>query len=288
MKKLRTRNLRSRVSNGASNLDAPPSLRVPDCGASQPARIRHHETVSRRSCASTRNHNRPRRHRGYRGRRARREREDDDHDERVDVGLSADHEARQNVRRRTGPGKGKVGFVVQQGGSDTGITDVSRGRVSIGNASRAQQPSDPGGLVFNKIAYDAVCIITNPGNPLGTLSQEQVAVDLHRPHPLLEPGPGREGDRLDRARLAYRHLGHRGRLQRDLPRRQAVDRGVGPGEVVQRPRQAVGRGVEEARSASSRSTSSTPACGRSTTRASAAPCATPSPASTRASVPSRS
>lgn len=72
------------------------------------------------------------------------------------------------------PGKGKVGFVVQQGGSDTGITDVSRGRVTIGNASRAEQPSDPGGLVFNKIAYDAVCIITNPGNPLGTLSQAQV------------------------------------------------------------------------------------------------------------------
>jgi phosphate transport system substrate-binding protein len=73
------------------------------------------------------------------------------------------------------PGKGKVSFVVQQGGSDTGITDVSRGRVTIGNASRAQQPSDPGGIVFNKIAYDAVCIITNPSNPLGTLSQAQVA-----------------------------------------------------------------------------------------------------------------
>lgn len=73
-----------------------------------------------------------------------------------------------------GPGKGKVGFVVQQGGSDTGINDVARGRVSIGNASRAKQASDPGGLVFNKIAYDAVCIITNPGNPLGTLSQDQV------------------------------------------------------------------------------------------------------------------
>lgn len=76
---------------------------------------------------------------------------------------------------RGGPGTGKVKFVVQQGGSDTGINDVAHGRVTIGNASRAQQPSDPGGLVFNKIAYDAVCIITNPGNPLGTLSQDQVA-----------------------------------------------------------------------------------------------------------------
>jgi phosphate transport system substrate-binding protein len=72
------------------------------------------------------------------------------------------------------PGYNKVRFVIQQGGSDTGITDVSRGRVTIGNASRVQQPSDPGGLVFNKIAYDAICIITNPGNPLGTLNQDQV------------------------------------------------------------------------------------------------------------------
>jgi phosphate transport system substrate-binding protein len=67
-----------------------------------------------------------------------------------------------------------VRFVLQEGGSDTGINDVARGRVTIGNTSRQRQASDPGGLVFNRIAYDAVCIITNPGNPLGTLSQAQV------------------------------------------------------------------------------------------------------------------
>jgi phosphate transport system substrate-binding protein len=67
-----------------------------------------------------------------------------------------------------------VAFRIQQGGSDTGINDVARGRVTIGNASRQRQASDPGGLVFSRIAYDAVCIITNPGNPLGTLSQAQV------------------------------------------------------------------------------------------------------------------
>lgn len=67
-----------------------------------------------------------------------------------------------------------VAFRIQQGGSDTGINDVARGRVTIGNASRQRQASDPGGLVFNRIAFDAVCIITNPGNPLGTLSQAQV------------------------------------------------------------------------------------------------------------------
>ncbi|ADB53179.1 phosphate ABC transporter substrate-binding protein [Conexibacter woesei] len=69
----------------------------------------------------------------------------------------------------------RTGFKIQQGGSDTGINDVARGRVTIGNASRKQQSSDPGGLVFNTIAYDAVCIITNSANPLGTLSQDQVA-----------------------------------------------------------------------------------------------------------------
>lgn len=69
---------------------------------------------------------------------------------------------------------GKVTFKLQQGGSDIGINDVAHGRVTIGNSSRKPQQSDPGGLVFNRIAYDAVCLITNSGNPLGGLSQAQV------------------------------------------------------------------------------------------------------------------
>ena len=69
---------------------------------------------------------------------------------------------------------GKVTFKLQQGGSDIGINDVAHGRVTIGNSSRKPQPSDPGGLVFNRIAYDAVCLITNSANPLGGLSQDQV------------------------------------------------------------------------------------------------------------------
>jgi phosphate transport system substrate-binding protein len=69
---------------------------------------------------------------------------------------------------------GKVRFLLQQGGSDIGINDVAHGRVTIGNASRKPQPSDPGGLVFNRIAFDAVCLITNTANPLGGLSQAQV------------------------------------------------------------------------------------------------------------------
>jgi phosphate transport system substrate-binding protein len=69
----------------------------------------------------------------------------------------------------------KVGFKLLQGGSDIGISDVAHGRVSIGNSSRDPKPSDPPGLVFNKIARDAVCLITNPANHLAGLSQAQIA-----------------------------------------------------------------------------------------------------------------
>ena len=55
-----------------------------------------------------------------------------------------------------------------------GVADVARGRVTIGNASRDPLPTDPGGLVFNKIARDGVCVVTNPANPMGNISQEIV------------------------------------------------------------------------------------------------------------------
>lgn len=71
----------------------------------------------------------------------------------------------------------KVSFRVAQGGSDKGITDVSKGRVTIGNSSRDPRPGvDPKGLSFYRIAYDAVCLITNPANKLANgLTQKQVA-----------------------------------------------------------------------------------------------------------------
>ena len=65
-------------------------------------------------------------------------------------------------------------FVILQGGSDVGITDVSRGRVSIGMSSRDPKPADPGGIVFNKFARDAVCVVTSNDNPLPGLSQKQI------------------------------------------------------------------------------------------------------------------
>lgn len=70
---------------------------------------------------------------------------------------------------------GSMIFRILQGGSDVGISDVAHGRVTIGNSSRDPKPTDPGGLVFNRIARDAVCVATNKKNPIGTLSQKQVA-----------------------------------------------------------------------------------------------------------------
>src|ERR1700742_4503894 len=55
-----------------------------------------------------------------------------------------------------------VNFKLLQGGSDIGVADAAAGRVTIGNSSRDPKPSDPGGVVFNKIAKDAICLITNP------------------------------------------------------------------------------------------------------------------------------
>jgi phosphate transport system substrate-binding protein len=74
---------------------------------------------------------------------------------------------------KTKKGKG-VGFKILQGGSNVGISDVSKGRVSIGASSRDPADGDPGGLVFTRIARDAICIITNNSNPLGNITQDTV------------------------------------------------------------------------------------------------------------------
>jgi phosphate transport system substrate-binding protein len=67
-----------------------------------------------------------------------------------------------------------VKFKLAQGGSDVGVADVAKGRVTIGNSSRDPKPSDPDGLKFNKIARDAICVVTNPGNTIGDLSASTV------------------------------------------------------------------------------------------------------------------
>jgi phosphate transport system substrate-binding protein len=74
---------------------------------------------------------------------------------------------------KTKKGKG-VGFKILQGGSNVGISDVSKGRVSIGASSRDPAAGDPGGLVFTRIARDAICIITNNSNPQGDITTATV------------------------------------------------------------------------------------------------------------------
>jgi phosphate transport system substrate-binding protein len=46
--------------------------------------------------------------------------------------------------------------------------------VTIGNSSRDPQASDPGGIVFNRVARDAICIVTHRTNTIGNLSQDQI------------------------------------------------------------------------------------------------------------------
>lgn len=77
--------------------------------------------------------------------------------------------AKEYVKTRKG-----VSFKLAQGGSDVGVADVAAGRVTVGNSSRDPKASDPGGIFFNKIAKDAICIATNPSNPLGDLTQAQI------------------------------------------------------------------------------------------------------------------
>ena len=71
-------------------------------------------------------------------------------------------------------GRNKVQFKILQGGSDIGVADVSRGRVTLGMSSRIPKPSDPGGIVFNEIAKDALCIATHESNKIAGMTQGQV------------------------------------------------------------------------------------------------------------------
>lgn len=70
--------------------------------------------------------------------------------------------------------KGKVQFTIGQGGSDIGISQAAEGRVSIGMSSRDPKRADPGGIVFNKFARDAVCIVTHRSNKVRTISLKQI------------------------------------------------------------------------------------------------------------------
>ncbi len=74
---------------------------------------------------------------------------------------------------KTKQGK-RVKFKILQGGSDVGVSDVSRGRVTIGMSSRDPKPSDPGGISFNRIAKDAICLVTHRSNGVKAFDQSLV------------------------------------------------------------------------------------------------------------------
>ncbi len=173
-----------------------------------------------------------------------------------------------------------VNFKLLQGGSDIGIADVAAGRVTIGNSSRDPKPSDPGGLVFNKIAHDAVCIVTNNVEPVAGHRPGRCPGDLRRQRPQLGQRPGLASERHDRRHRPHPRLRYPGRLPEDL---HGLDQGLRrrQPEGVQRPRPAVGQVRPERRSATSRCSSPGPARdplqGRRLHR-----CATRSPASTAA------
>ncbi len=82
--------------------------------------------------------------------------------------------ARKLAKRYLKQYPGRVKFRLLQGGSDVGIADVAAGRSTIGNSSRDPKASEAGGIVFNKIARDALCVVTNSGNRIGDLSQAAV------------------------------------------------------------------------------------------------------------------
>ncbi|MCO6455930.1 MAG: phosphate ABC transporter substrate-binding protein [Pirellulaceae bacterium] len=63
---------------------------------------------------------------------------------------------------------------VQTGGSSRGIADARRGLAHVGMVSRALKPDETDLRAF-AIARDGICLIVHRDNPIGKLSDEQVA-----------------------------------------------------------------------------------------------------------------
>jgi phosphate transport system substrate-binding protein len=104
---------------------------------------------------------------------------------------------------KTKKGKG-VGFKILQGGSNVGVDDVAHGRVTIGASSRDPAATDPGGLVFTKIARDAICMIVNKQNNLTNVDQDTIkGIFLHS-------GPAGNVSTWDNPRVSGSGLGSAG------------------------------------------------------------------------------
>ncbi len=69
-----------------------------------------------------------------------------------------------------------VNFTYNPTGSGSGITAVSEGRCDIGLSSRALKDEEKAlGLTETVLAYDGIAIIVNSGNPVTSLSLEDIA-----------------------------------------------------------------------------------------------------------------
>ena len=62
-------------------------------------------------------------------------------------------------------------FSLLGGGANTGVADAARGVVDAGMLARNLGPDDPPELVFTPIALSALCMITNPSNPVPDFSR---------------------------------------------------------------------------------------------------------------------
>lgn len=66
-------------------------------------------------------------------------------------------------------------FSLVAGGSEAGVFDAARRITDIGLATRAPSASDPASVRFTPFARSAVCIVTNRGNPVPSLTRAQLA-----------------------------------------------------------------------------------------------------------------
>jgi phosphate transport system substrate-binding protein len=63
---------------------------------------------------------------------------------------------------------------IKGGGSGTGIRNASTGVFDIGTSSRRPTSSDAKGLTFTPITKEPFAVIVNPGNPIKSLTKDQI------------------------------------------------------------------------------------------------------------------
>lgn len=75
-----------------------------------------------------------------------------------------------------------IGIKLQGGGATRGIRDAVKGKIEIGGSCRMSLPGSDKSELFaslHPVAWDALAIIAHPGNPVDSLSMQQVK-DIYR------------------------------------------------------------------------------------------------------------